>query len=181
MSIAENATLTVTDRLGRRGFVCPRRQGASPRRMIADLAIKTPGPDQPVSGLSGGNQQKVVMARALANDPACWSLITPTAGVDVKSKDSLLGSRSTGAPTRAPRRVIVSDELDDLRVCDRVLAMFHGRVVASSAAAGTTEDSSPPWKAWGTGPRPARSVYRLTGGRPDVAPPKSSPSPREHG
>jgi simple sugar transport system ATP-binding protein len=80
-----------------------------------------------VSDLSGGNQQKVVMARALAGDPKVLVLINPTAGVDVKSKESLLGvvDRVARAGTAV---IVVSDELDDLRVCDRVLVMFHGQV-----------------------------------------------------
>jgi len=129
-SVAENATLTVTDQLGPWGTVLPSRTREFARGMIDSLDIKTQGPEQPVSGLSGGNQQKVVVARALARDPSVLVAVRPTAGVDVKSKDSLLGvvRRVADAGNAA---VVVSDELDDLRVCDRVLALFHGRVVAT--------------------------------------------------
>lgn len=58
---------------------------------IRSLGVVTQGPDQLVSGLSGGNQQKVVMGRALANAPSVLVLMDPTAGVDVKSKEALLG------------------------------------------------------------------------------------------
>lgn len=97
--------------------------------MIASLDIKTRGPGQPVSGLSGGNQQKVVVARALARRPVALVAVRPTAGVDVKSKEALLAVVRRVAD-EGNAAVIVSDELDDLRVCDRVLALFHGRVVA---------------------------------------------------
>ncbi|MBP0453042.1 sugar ABC transporter ATP-binding protein [Kitasatospora sp. RG8] len=128
-SVAENATLTVTDQLGPYGTVLPSRTRAFAQRMISDLDIKTPGPATPVSALSGGNQQKVVIARALATDPQVLVAIRPTNGVDIKSKESLLGTvREVADAGRSA--LIVSDELDDLRVCDRVLAMFHGRVVA---------------------------------------------------
>jgi simple sugar transport system ATP-binding protein len=100
--------------------------------MIDKLAIKTPGPDLPVSGLSGGNQQKVVMARALANEPRLLVLITPTAGVDVRSKEFLLGKVEQVADS-GTGVVIASDELDDLRLCDRVLVMYRGRIVADMA------------------------------------------------
>jgi simple sugar transport system ATP-binding protein len=133
MSIADNATLTVPERLGRAGFVSNRRRDALARDMITNLAIKTPGPGLPVSGLSGGNQQKVVMARALANDPRLLVLITPTAGVDVRSKEFLLAKVEEIADD-GTGVVIASDELDDLRQCDRVLVLFHGRVVAELAA-----------------------------------------------
>ncbi len=127
LSIAENVTMTVPHRLRRFGLLIPDRRDAVARRLIDKLTIKTPGPDLPVAGLSGGNQQKVVMARALASDPKLLVLIAPTAGVDVRSKETLLDAvedaRATGTAV-----LVVSDELDDLRACDRVLVMFQGRV-----------------------------------------------------
>jgi simple sugar transport system ATP-binding protein len=128
-SVAENATLSVTDQLGPAGTVLPSRTREFAGRMITALDIKTTGAAQPVSGLSGGNQQKVVIARALAREPAVLVAVRPTNGVDVKSKDALLGVVRQVADGGSGA-VIVSDELDDLRVCDRVLAIFHGRVVA---------------------------------------------------
>ncbi|MER7757541.1 sugar ABC transporter ATP-binding protein [Kitasatospora sp. NPDC097643] len=137
-SVAENATLTVTDQLGPYGTVLPSRTRGFARRMIDDLDIKTPGPATPVSALSGGNQQKVVIARALATRPHVLVAIRPTNGVDIKSKESLLGTiRKVADEGRTA--LIVSDELDDLRVCDRVLAMFHGRVVAEFEAGWSDE------------------------------------------
>ncbi|NUR69235.1 MAG: sugar ABC transporter ATP-binding protein [Hamadaea sp.] len=129
MSVADNATLTIPQRIGSAGFLSTRRRDAVAATLIEDLAIKAPGPDLPVSGLSGGNQQKVVMARALANDPSLLVLITPTAGVDVRSKEFLLGKVEQVADS-GTGVVIASDELDDLRLCDRVLVMFQGRIVA---------------------------------------------------
>ncbi|GGP49434.1 sugar ABC transporter ATP-binding protein [Streptomyces melanogenes] len=129
-SVAENATLTVTDQLGPWGTVLPSRTREFARSMIASLDIKTRGPGQLVSGLSGGNQQKVVVARALARRPVALVAVRPTAGVDVKSKEALLAVVRRVAD-EGNAAVIVSDELDDLRVCDRVLALFHGRVVAA--------------------------------------------------
>jgi simple sugar transport system ATP-binding protein len=128
-SVAENATLTVTDQLGPWGTILPSRTRAFAERMISGLDIKTPGPATPVSALSGGNQQKVVIARALATEPHVLVAIRPTNGVDIKSKESLLGTIRQVAD-RGRTALIVSDELDDLRACDRVLAMFHGRIVA---------------------------------------------------
>jgi len=128
-SVAENATLTVTDQLGPYGTVLPSRTRTFAGRMIRNLDIKTPGPSTPVSALSGGNQQKVVIARALATDPHVLVAIRPTNGVDIKSKEFLLGTiRRVADGGKAA--VIVSDELDDLKVCDRVVVMFHGRAVA---------------------------------------------------
>ncbi|PYC62606.1 multidrug ABC transporter ATP-binding protein, partial [Streptomyces tateyamensis] len=71
----------------------------------------------------------VVIARALATEPHVLVAIRPTNGVDVKSKESLLATIRQVAD-RGRTALIVSDELDDLRACDRVIAMFHGRIVA---------------------------------------------------
>ncbi|MGW2523923.1 sugar ABC transporter ATP-binding protein [Streptomyces sp. NPDC001617] len=132
MSIADNATLSVPKRLGANGFLSRSRRDRLAEGMIQKLAIKTPGPDLPVSALSGGNQQKVVMARALADDPRLLVLINPTAGVDVRSKEFLLGKVEEIAQT-GTGVLIASDELDDLRMCDRVLVMFRGRVTSEIA------------------------------------------------
>jgi simple sugar transport system ATP-binding protein len=133
LSIAENITMAAPGRFTRRGFISPQRRDAFAHRMADDLAIKTPGPYLPVAGLSGGNQQKVVMGRALANDPKVLVLIAPTAGVDVRSKLTLLDvveqvwRAGTGV-------LIVSDEIDDLRACHRVLVMFQGRLIGEMPA-----------------------------------------------
>ncbi|MEV1327988.1 sugar ABC transporter ATP-binding protein [Micromonospora costi] len=128
LSVAENATLPIAGRLGRAGIVAPARRRAAAERMIQTYDIKTDGPHQPVSDLSGGNAQKVVLARALANEPTALVMVSPTAGVDVRSKASLLGA-VTDAAARGTGVLVVSDELDDLRSCDRVLVMFHGQVI----------------------------------------------------
>ncbi|MGI5379831.1 sugar ABC transporter ATP-binding protein [Streptomyces sp. CA-251387] len=133
MTIGDNATMSVLDRLGRFGFVGTERKRVFATALIERLDIHTEGPDQPVSDLSGGNAQKVVMARALASDPRLLVLINPTAGVDVKSKESLL-ARVDSAREDGIAVLVVSDELDDLRRCDRVLVLFHGRVVAEHPA-----------------------------------------------
>ena len=129
LSVGENATLTITGRYARAGFVDPARRARVAAGFIEDLAIKTTGPGQAVSALSGGNQQKVVMARALASDPKVLVLISPTAGVDVRAKETLLAVvervRRSGVGV-----VIASDDLDDLRPCDRVIVLFHGRVTS---------------------------------------------------
>ena len=95
------------------------------------------GLGQPVRELSGGNQQKVIVARALASDPALIVAITPTRGVDVASKELLLAeldrvTRQTGASL-----LLASDELDDLVICDRVLVLVRGEIF--------TEFTEPPF------------------------------------
>jgi simple sugar transport system ATP-binding protein len=129
LSIAENMTLTILDRMGRAGVILPRRQADAARRMIRSLQIVASSPEQPIKELSGGNQQKAVMARALASDPKVLVLLYPTQGVDIASKDALFAivDRARAGGTAV---LIISDELDELSVCDRVLVIFKGRLTA---------------------------------------------------
>src|SRR6478752_6654721 len=89
-------------------------------------------------GISGGNQQKAVMARALASDPKVLVLLYPTQGVDIASKDALFAivDRARAGGTAV---LIISDELDELSVCDRVLVIFKGRLTAEFAAGWESE------------------------------------------
>jgi len=130
MSVADNVTLAVLPSLGRNGWVSPRRRRDVAAQAIDDLDIKVATIDDSVTALSGGNQQKVVYARALATRPDVLVLIRPTSGVDVRSKESLLDATEGAAAERAGV-LLVSDELDDLRSCDRVVVMFRGRVAAT--------------------------------------------------
>ena len=127
MSVAENATLAVTDCLGSLGFIRPAARERLATRMIQLLGIKVGSSAEPVSALSGGNQQKVVFARALAREPRVLVLIQPTSGVDVASKEVLLGCvRQVAAEGAAV--VMISDEFDELELCDRVLVIRSGRL-----------------------------------------------------
>jgi simple sugar transport system ATP-binding protein len=107
--------------------------------MIDDLGIVAPGPQLVASALSGGNQQKVVMGRALASTPQLLVLMSPTAGVDVKSKTALM-EQAVHAARRGAGVLVVTDDLDDLRYCHRVLVMFRGQVTAEIA--GTWDDAT---------------------------------------
>src|SRR3984957_12969165 len=132
-SVAENDPMPIATALGPLGFIAPARRASSAKNAIETLGVVTQGPDQLVSDLSGGNQQKVVMGRALSSRPSVLVLIDPTAGVDVKSKEALL--HAVENTRREGRAILVaSGELEDLRVCDRVLVMRHGKVVAEHAA-----------------------------------------------
>jgi simple sugar transport system ATP-binding protein len=134
LSVAENVTMTVPHRLGRFGVLSPRRRARLAEQAIDRLGIVTAGPAQPVSDLSGGNQQKVVMARALADQPRVLVLMSPTAGVDVRSKDALM-SAAVDAARAGAGVLVVTDDLDDLRYCHRVVVFFHGRQVAELTGA----------------------------------------------
>ncbi len=126
LSIADNTTLS---RLPRRaGFALPRRQREATQPWIEALKIKCTGPRQPVGALSGGNQQKVALARLLHHDVDVLLLDEPTRGIDVGSKaeiyrliDDLAG--------RGKAVLMVSSYLPELLgVCDRIAVMCRGRL-----------------------------------------------------
>ncbi|HEV7741262.1 MAG TPA: sugar ABC transporter ATP-binding protein [Pseudolysinimonas sp.] len=124
LSVEENISLTVLERIGRAGFVSGRRRRRLADHLIEDLEIKVSSPAQLAQELSGGNQQKTVMGRALAIEPSVLVLVSPTAGVDIASKEALFDTiRDADAAV-----LLVSDEIDELALCDRVLVMFDGRI-----------------------------------------------------
>ncbi|MDT4913063.1 MAG: simple sugar transport system ATP-binding protein [Pseudonocardiales bacterium] len=137
MPIAENLTMSVPHRLGSHGVISPRRRYQFAQRLIRRLDIVPPRPELPVRDLSGGNQQKVVAGRALADDPDVLILMAPTAGVDVKSKQALMGSAIEAAERKAGV-LVVTDDLGDLRYCHRVLVLFKGEIVTQ--VSGTWDD-----------------------------------------
>jgi simple sugar transport system ATP-binding protein len=140
MSIGENITMPIWDQLKRyRVFLSPRLRSATASTMIRDLGIVAPGPGIAASALSGGNQQKVVMGRAIVSTPRVLVLMAPTAGVDVKSKTALM-EQAVQAARRNAAVLVVTDDLDDLRYCHRVLVMFRGELVTEIG--GTWDDAA---------------------------------------
>jgi simple sugar transport system ATP-binding protein len=111
------------------GLVRPAARRRLAERLIELVGVVPPQPSLPVGGLSGGNQQKVVLGRALSTDPTVLVLVHPTAGVDVASREAIF-AKIREACGRGAAALVVSDEVEELQVCDRVLAMFEGRIVA---------------------------------------------------
>jgi simple sugar transport system ATP-binding protein len=94
------------------------------------------GLEQPVSSLSGGNQQKVVVGRAFAAEPSVLVVVNPTVGVDVASKEALLDALGR-ARDQGVAVLLVSDDFEDLRVCTKLMVMVRGRIAH--------EFDQPPW------------------------------------
>jgi len=136
LGVGENLTLSILDRLSSWGIVSRSRRDQVATSLVEQLDIVTSGLDQRVGQLSGGNQQKVVVGRSLARHPTVLVAVTPTVGVDVAAKESLLNvigaARDGGTAV-----LLVSDDLEDLRICTRLLVMVKGIVVK--------EYSQPPW------------------------------------
>jgi ABC-type sugar transport system ATPase subunit len=141
LGVGANLTLSILDRL-RQG---PRLNHARERAVIDDwidrLQIRTAGPDAPISTLSGGNQQKVVMARCLALGPSVLLLCEPTAGVDIATRIALYELIVAQAESGLAVIVASSDVGDLLAMCTRILVFRDGAIVRQLDAAGLTQST----------------------------------------
>jgi ribose transport system ATP-binding protein len=142
LSLADNATLPRLTELGPLGLIRPSRQRAAVVPWIDRLQIKSTSPAQRVATLSGGNQQKVALARLLHADVDVLLLDEPTRGIDVGSKAQIyrlideLAAGDTLAGRRAKAVLIVSSYLPELLgVCDEIAVMSRGRLGAARPAA----------------------------------------------
>jgi ribose transport system ATP-binding protein len=133
MSVRENLTLAILPRLVKAGVVDEKRQREIVDRFIDRLAIKTAGPEQKIRELSGGNQQKVLLARWLCADPKLLILDEPTRGIDVGAKAEIqklireLADQGLGV-------LMISSELEEIvEGADRVFVLSDGVTVADLA------------------------------------------------
>jgi rhamnose transport system ATP-binding protein len=130
MAIADNATLPYVRRLTRFGLVNRKRE----RRMAADftarLQVRAAGLSQPARALSGGNQQKVVLAKWLATEPQVLILDEPTRGIDIGTKAEVHRIVSRLAADGMAILLISSELPEVLGMADRVLVMHEGRITA---------------------------------------------------
>ena len=127
-SVAENIALTaLRSSLSAHGFVRLRERARVVRELIERLGLVPARPDVEVSSLSGGNQQKVVFARAMAAGARVLILDQPTAGVDIGAKEELYAQIDRLA-REGVAIMLISDDLDEiLRLSDRIVVMRRGR------------------------------------------------------
>ena len=111
------------------------RERSVVRELLAQLSIKTPGPEQAVSALSGGNAQKVIIARLLVEQPNILVLIEPTQGVDVGSKEEIHRIVENLAADGTATLVISADLSEVQRVSDRIVVVRKGTIVGEFTAA----------------------------------------------
>ena len=144
LDVADNVTMSKLSPFGPAGLVFPSRQRSAAARWISELAIKCAGPLQKAGELSGGNQQKIAIARLLHHDVDILVLDEPTRGIDVGSKAQiyrLIDALVADAPDHQPRAVLmVSSYLPELLgLCDRIAVMQRGRLGEAAPAESLTE------------------------------------------
>jgi ribose transport system ATP-binding protein len=139
LNIADNMTLTRLTGLGPGFLVFSSRQRAAAGKWIDRLGIKTSGPLQPVAGLSGGNQQKIALARLLHHDVDVLVLDEPTRGIDVASKAEIYRLLDELVSQQKAVLIISSYFPELLALCDRIAVMSRGRLGAPRQASDWTE------------------------------------------
>jgi ribose transport system ATP-binding protein len=144
LGISDNLTITTLDRFGPWPLSFPAGQRKATADWISRLDIRCSGPSQPAVELSGGNQQKVAIARLLHHGVDVLVLDEPTRGIDVGSKAQIyrlideLVAPAAGRPAKAV--LIVSSYLPELLgLCDRIAVMRRGRLEAARPASALTE------------------------------------------
>src|SRR4051812_23534929 len=141
-SITANITLTVLERLANAfGLVRAGARQAHVSRWVTELGVRVANPENPVRTLSGGNQQRVVLAKWMATNPRLLILDSPTVGVDISAKDGIYEIirrlASDGVAV-----LMISDEIPEvLYHSHRVLVMHQGRLTTDVLAADTSEDA----------------------------------------
>ena len=139
MSVRENVTLAVLRVLSYATLVKKSQERQQTDHFIEALNIRTPSREQRVNNLSGGNQQKVVVAKWLANNPAVLILDEPTRGIDVGAKAELHGIMTRLAQQGVGILMISSDLPEILGMSDRILVMYEGRLNGEFTRAEATE------------------------------------------
>ncbi|GMA32490.1 sugar ABC transporter ATP-binding protein [Litorihabitans aurantiacus] len=130
LSVGANMAVSAVTSFVRRGFVSRRAESAAVTETGAKVRVKTASFDAPIGSLSGGNQQKVVIGKALLTSPRVLVLDEPTRGIDVGAKADIFALVAAQARTGRAVLFATSEVGEVLYACDRILVMARGEIVA---------------------------------------------------
>lgn len=139
-SILKNLTLTALPDVTRHGLVQDGQEAEIAKSWHQRIGVRTPSLDNPILSLSGGNQQKVLFARALATRAPVVLMDDPMRGVDIGTKQEVYAILRSEAE-KGRTFVWYSTEMDEICQCDRVYVFREGRIVAELRGAQITEDN----------------------------------------
>ena len=139
LSVQENSAISALKKFRIGPFISARKERRSVLEQLEELEVKAPSADANVSALSGGNQQKVVMARAILSSPDLVVADEPTQGVDVGARAEIYRLLREIADSGVPVVVNSSDAKELEGLCDRVIVMSRGQVVAELSGAENNE------------------------------------------
>jgi ribose transport system ATP-binding protein len=141
LGVGENISMTTLGQAATAGIVRDGRISEAARRQIAHLGIKTPSHRTQVSSLSGGNQQKVVLARTMLSEPAVLLAEEPTQGVDAGARVDIYRIIREMADRGTAVVILSSDGVELEGLCDRVLVMSRGSVISQIDGEDVTEEA----------------------------------------
>ncbi len=130
MDILDNGSIVTLEKITRMGLMSRKKQLENFEKQRRDLHIKMENPEDGIGSLSGGNQQKVVLAKWLMSDPRLLILDNPTQGVDVGAKEEIYDIILRLAEKGVAVVVLSNEAQEIIRVCRRALVMYHGDVCA---------------------------------------------------
>ena len=141
LGVRENMTVQVLDDFARGGLISASKESASALSLIEKLNIVTADLDQPIGGLSGGNQQKAVLSRSFLYAAKALLIDEPTQGVDAKARFDIYRAIRAKADQGMACVVNSSDAMELAGICDRVLVFSRGRVIRELSGSEITEES----------------------------------------
>ncbi len=140
LTVRENITLAHLDLLSYWGFIRRRQERSAAARFVASLRIRTPSMEQLTRNLSGGNQQKVVLAKWLLTESRILLFDEPTRGIDVGAKAEIYQLMGDLAARGVAMLMITSELPEAIGMADRILVMHEGRIVAEIPRAEATQE-----------------------------------------
>lgn len=141
LSVRENIAARNLSRFTKRGLVSSRAEFETVGRFGRQFAVKTPDIETDIAALSGGNQQKAVLAGAFAFEPKVLLLDEPTQGVDVGARSEIYSLiRNRASETGMATIVVSSDAMELAGLCDRVLVFSRGRIIAEFSGDDVSEE-----------------------------------------
>ena len=140
LTVRENATYSAIEKFATAGIVSRKRELEGVRAIFEELAVKAPGMEAPILSLSGGNQQKVVMSRALLSEPGVIIADEPTQGVDVGARFEIYRILRKVSEAGTPVIVNSSDAVELEGLCDKVVVLSRGHVVKTLTGTDVTEE-----------------------------------------
>lgn len=139
-SVLSNVCLTILDKLSKNGMASKKREVSESEEVIQRMKVKINSTQQLVSSLSGGNQQKIVVAKWLLTEPDVVFLDEPTRGIDVGAKYEIYQLIQDLAKSGKAVIVISSEMPELLGICDRILVLKDGRIVSEMPAKEATQE-----------------------------------------
>jgi ABC-type sugar transport system ATPase subunit len=131
LNVRENIGIQLKHKISKRGVVLQKRDRAVANRVISTYSVKTHSPETKIVNLSGGNQQKVLIGRAMESSPKVIIFDEPTKGIDVNTKEEIYRLMKELAEKEGVGIILISSELEELLRCsNRIITMYEGKVNA---------------------------------------------------